>query len=95
MTLRQGEVGPTPFGPSLSPVRAALDLAARAASPLAIARVDQVLRAGSLLVGDLARAIDAHPAMRGIRQARAALDLVGHGARDLASLAATIRRHLP
>ena len=76
MALSADEVEPTPFGKSLSPLRTALDLATRPLSPLAVARVDQVMRVGSLTAEDLAREVAARPGMRGIRTARTMLELV-------------------
>ena len=75
MALGPGDVEDSPYGRVLSPVRTALDLATRPPSPLAVARLDQVLRAGSVPLADLERAIGARPGARGIRWARAALEL--------------------
>lgn len=76
MALDQHDITATEFGPSLTPLRNAIELAAKGGSPWHVAALDQVLRVGQLSPDDVRRELDdiRFRGMRGRRRARLALE---------------------
>lgn len=62
--------------------RTALDLASRYPQDVAVAAVDSLARATQLCALDVLELVSRHRGMRGVRRARAALDLVDAGAQS-------------
>jgi hypothetical protein len=78
--LRADEFGPVAGVPVTTPQRTAFDIGRRGAIGDAVARVDALMQASAVKVGDVAELADRYGGARGLRQLETVLELTDSGA---------------